>query len=685
MQAYRSVASWLLSLILSAAAVSAAAPVLQRSDAMGLLLGEAVEYHVVATGGATAFSAQGLPPGTTINAATGLISGTPTEIGTYSVTITAQNADGSASTTLRISIVDPSAAPLIYAPLTFDAYADARQGGGMFSCALKATGSPTKFETTGPLPSGWTFSGATLVGATGTPGLYMVPVSATNANGVGSAAITVRVHPACTQLQQTTGTLKPGDTFTVSLRFNRPVSVNGAPYLEFHTYPDGATRQLRYVSGSGTDTLQFVYTVTAGDAPGDILLYSNIQPATNGGVDVVTDADGLSAGAVLPFSGPYTPSASIAAASAPVAPAATVASTPSASAPDTTSTNAGTTVTPQASATQPTTAAVTSSAATAPAAPTTSSSPSTVSTTASPAASTATATATPGLEPTGATTATTPVATASTPASANGSSRLVNLSARASVSEGDSAQSFIAGFVVSGSSPKRMLLRAVGPSLSNFGVQRPLPNPELRVLDSAGKVLAENEDWNSGQTASTASAVGAFGLSSGTRDAAVAVTLPPGMYSMQVTPNGGSGIALAEVYDADGGNAAGSLLNLSSRGFVANGERVLTAGFVVSGSSPKRVLIRAVGPTLAKYGVSGVLSDPALTVYQSGTVVAQNDNWSGQDVAAAAQSVGAFALEANSRDASVVATLPPGAYSAVVSPADGASSGAAMVEVYELP
>ena len=258
------------------------------------------------------------------------------------------------------------------------------------------------------------------------------------------------------------------------------------------------------------------------------------------------------------------------------------------------------------------------------------------------------------------------------------------------MSAGDSGHAFIAGFVISGDAPKHVLLRAVGPSLGDFGVQNPLMNPALAVYDSAGTQIASSDDWSGTETASTAAAVGAFALTSGSKDAAVALTLAPGSYSMQVLPNGGSGVALAEIYDADTTTTATPLINISSRGFVSSGEGVLTAGFVVQGNAPKKLLVRGVGPALAEFGVSSVLADPTLKIYQGNAVVAQNDDWgvaesgaSAADVAAAAKSVGAFALASGSHDAAAIVTLAPGTYTAAVGGANG-SSGAAMVEVYEL-
>lgn len=649
----------------------AAAPVFSRLDSVGIVLGDSVDYRVYASGDPTSYTAVGLPTGVAINASTGLLSGTPTEVGTYPIKVTATNADGATTGTFNLSVVSPTAGPLIYAPLTFDGFYTPQQGGDTFTCALKATGSPTSFQTSETLPPQWTFSsGGAFVGPSTQPGVHMIPVSATNAYGIGSAAITLRIHPACTQLQQTTGTLHAGDTFTVTVQLNRPVTFSGdAPYLEFTTYPNGSIRRIPYASGNGTTSLQFTYRVTAADSPGDILLFKEIKPATNGGVDGLVDQDGLTLGTTLPIVGTYIPSASIAAAPAPANPVTSnsTAATSTPEATTTTSSSAGTTPTGQVATTPETATGSTASIVSASTAP----------------------------APTGATTNSTAVVTpanvAATPATstsaASGNARLVNLSARASVTDGDADRSFIAGFVVSGTAPKRMLLRAIGPALTGYGVSSVVANPQLRVFDSHGKVVSENDDWSGADVSSTATAVGAFALPNGSHDAAMTVTLQPGSYSFQVMPNGGNGVAMAEIYDADGSAASAPLINISTRAYADSGEKALVAGFVISGSDPKRVLVRGIGPGLAAYGVPNTLSDPAVKLYHEGSVVAQNDDWQtgndGADVAAAAKSVGAFDLAAGSRDAALIATLTPGAYSAVVSPSTG-GPGAGMVEVYEL-
>jgi hypothetical protein len=281
--------------------------------------------------------------------------------------------------------------------------------------------------------------------------------------------------------------------------------------------------------------------------------------------------------------------------------------------------------------------------------------------------------------------------------SAADSSQLANISARMEVSETDPAKAFITGFVITGERPRRILVRAIGPALARFGVERVLTNPRLQLTDSTGRLVAENDDWRDDGLAAIAGTVGAFPLQAGEADAAVVLSLPPGAYSMRVMTNGGSGVALAEVFDAENTSANGTrVVNMSTRGFVGRGESLLTTGFVITGTAPKRVLIRAAGPALSLFNVTDVLVDPVLTLYRGSTILAQNDDWetvddrtagqrsvSPEDIVAAGTALGAFAFPAKSKDSALVLDLPPGAYTATVSSAAGAT-GIALAEVYEV-
>jgi hypothetical protein len=265
-----------------------------------------------------------------------------------------------------------------------------------------------------------------------------------------------------------------------------------------------------------------------------------------------------------------------------------------------------------------------------------------------------------------------------------GTARLGNLAARARV--GGAAGTPIVGFVIGGTGTKRMLARAVGPALAGFGVTGALPDPALALVGGAATVAA-NDNWL-GADAATFASVGAFALGAGSRDAAVVTSLPAGAYSAVVGDNNGAGVALLELYEADATGTTATLANASMRAFVGTGEEALIPGFVIGGTGAVRLLIRAAGPALAGFGVTGALGDPQITVFQGTAAVATNDNWSAagnaNDVAAAVARVGAFAFPTGSRDAALLLTLPAGTYTATVSGV-GATTGTALVEIYVVP
>lgn len=265
-------------------------------------------------------------------------------------------------------------------------------------------------------------------------------------------------------------------------------------------------------------------------------------------------------------------------------------------------------------------------------------------------------------------------------------SRITNISTRTLAGTGD--RTLMAGFVIAGSGSKPLLARAVGPTLANFGVASPLADPSLEILSRLGLPVASNNDWaNSAPLATLANQVGAFALTPGSRDASVQTTLVPGTYTAVV--GGGTatpGAALIELYDADfGTNVTSRITNLSTRGQIGVGE-TLIAGFSVTGDVRKKVLIRAVGPTLAGFGLTGLLADPRVDVIAAGAVIANNNDWtesaSVSQVMATSPVVGAFPLDPNSRDAALVLQLAPGSYTVQVTGAAG-STGTVLLEIYD--
>lgn len=271
-------------------------------------------------------------------------------------------------------------------------------------------------------------------------------------------------------------------------------------------------------------------------------------------------------------------------------------------------------------------------------------------------------------------------------------SRLRNISTRGQVATG--ADTLISGFVIQGSAPHQVLVRAVGPSLAAFGVPNPIPNPTLTLFDGAARPLANNTRWSTALNASDIAAAsarsGAFPLAATSADSALLLTLNPGAYTTQIHGVDATGLGLIEVYDVSPAAASASrIINISTRGPVGAGAQRLIAGFVIDGPASRRVLIRAVGPTLASFGVSGALTQPELQLYNAqGVLFATAAAWSqsreSAEIRDAASVAGAFALPPDSLDAALVATLLPGAYTAQVSGRNGAT-GVALVEIYDLP
>jgi len=272
--------------------------------------------------------------------------------------------------------------------------------------------------------------------------------------------------------------------------------------------------------------------------------------------------------------------------------------------------------------------------------------------------------------------------------------RLTNISCRATVGTGGNI--LIAGFVVGGAGTagtEQLLIRGSGPALVPFGVSGTLPDPQLKLFTSAGTLIDSNDGWaGNAKIASTAAAVGAFAWSSPTsHDAALLESLAGGYTAQIAGESGDTGVALAEVYDA---TPAGTytpttprIVNISARVQVGTGGNILIAGFAIGGSTSKTVLIRASGPALIPFGVTGTLPDPQLQLHAGdGSVIATNAAWGGNaQIASAAASVGAFTWSnTGSNDSALLITLPPGAYTAQVAGASG-DTGVALVEVYEVP
>jgi hypothetical protein len=254
----------------------------------------------------------------------------------------------------------------------------------------------------------------------------------------------------------------------------------------------------------------------------------------------------------------------------------------------------------------------------------------------------------------------------------------LNLSTRGNVSSGDNV--LIGGFVITGNEPKTIVLRALGPSLNGFGVNGVLNDPVLSLYNSSHTLIATNDNW---QSDPQNAAIQKNGLAPGSLlEPAIFRTLPPGSYTVIVRGKDlATGIGLVELYDLSPLSNS-KLVNMSTRGSVGTLDNVLISGFTVGDVGGTTVIVRALGPSLGRFGISGVLSDPTLTIYDStGAAIASNNNWR-DDVNAIDVQRNALSPP-NEMESALVLQLPAGEYTAVVTGANG-GTGIGLAEVYSL-
>jgi hypothetical protein len=275
-------------------------------------------------------------------------------------------------------------------------------------------------------------------------------------------------------------------------------------------------------------------------------------------------------------------------------------------------------------------------------------------------------------------------------------SRLNNISTRAFVQTGDNV--VIGGFIVQGIQPKRVIIRAIGPELTQYGVPDALSNPTLELHDGTGALIASNDNWVSTIIGGiiTSNQVGEIRDSGHAptdgRESAIIADLPAGNYTAIVRGvNDVTGVGLVEVYDlsADSNSILG---NISTRSFVQTDDKVMIGGFVVQGSQPKRVIVRAIGPELEAppYNIPNALVNPTLELHDgTGALIASNDDWihtiiggviTTNEVAEIRDS--GYAPH-DGRESAIIADLPAGNYTAIVRGVNN-MTGVALVEVYDL-
>jgi hypothetical protein len=270
-------------------------------------------------------------------------------------------------------------------------------------------------------------------------------------------------------------------------------------------------------------------------------------------------------------------------------------------------------------------------------------------------------------------------------------SRLANLSTRCNVDDGSGLQdNLIAGFIISGSEPKRVMVRAIGPSLASSGVAGAILNPSLDLYNSEETEIATNDNWQKTIvggviTSGQARQIKKSGLApTEPAESAIIATLPAGAYTAIMRHHGGTtGVGLIELYDLDA-SPDSRLVNISTLGMVETDPNVMIAGTIVTGNVLARVLIRALGPSLADHAglFRSYMQDPTLEVYNGdGALLRANDNWR-QNQQAEIDATGL--APTRDREAAIVARLAPGAYTAIVRGKDS-TVGVALVEEYQLP
>jgi hypothetical protein len=268
---------------------------------------------------------------------------------------------------------------------------------------------------------------------------------------------------------------------------------------------------------------------------------------------------------------------------------------------------------------------------------------------------------------------------------------LVNISTRLKVDTGDRAM--IAGFIVMGNAPKRVLIRAAGPSLANLGVPNPLADPKLELHDNNG-TIGINDNWRTTQiggviTSDQVAEIQNSGLApNNLLESAIIATLSPGSYTAIVQGvNAGTGVGIVEVYDLE--TTGGSFLaNMSTRGFVQSGDYVMIGGLILI-TQPTRVIIRAIGPSLSQVGVPGALANPQLELHDATSLIARNDDWQTTQLGGiitsnqVAEIQNSGVAPTNPAESAIMATLQPGSYTAIVRGTNN-TTGTGLVEVYAL-
>jgi uncharacterized delta-60 repeat protein len=600
--------------------------------------GQPFNYQIVASGQPTSYSATGLPPGLSIDPQTGLISGISTVGGTFLVTLSATNASGTGTATLTINL-----APIIISPLTASGVV-----GLQFVYQFVALGA-TSLDVTN-LPAGLTFdpSLSAIVGTPTVTGTFQVALSATNAGGTTTATLVLAVQPFPVTgpviTSSTSATGRPGLLFSFQVITSggsaaARLSVSGLPAgLNF----DPMTGQI-----SGTATMEGSFAVALTVTDGNLTTTATLQLTftSDPTVPVIVSPSQAALVSGQPFN--YTIAA------------------PSTADPATDPTTFALIGTlPPGLSFNPMTGTISGSFQ------------GSLGTVPSPKISGGIITNVQLFATNSHGVGTIPLVFFLAPTGAQ------NISTRLAV--GTDADVLIGGFIIDGNAPKRVLIRAIGPSLVDFGVTSALQDPTLELHDGAGTVLNTNDNWRDFQEQEI--------IDTGLKpthdlESAILAFLQPGLYTAIVgSKNGLSGVGLVEVYDLGTASfdisSAAQFANISTRGKVQTGDDVIIGGFILGDSGPVTVVARAIGPSLIPFGLPDALQDTTLELRDGdGALVEFNDDWeTGEKQELMDQKL----APTDPREAAIRTTLNPGLYTAIVRGKDD-TTGVGLVEVYVLP